>query len=593
MDPLRHLPDVLHSFNERPRQSQAFNYMKDGKWFHLSTEQVVNQVESLALCLKEQGLQKGERVGLYAKSSPYWSIIDFAITLAGGVTVPFFSNLSQRHFVYEVEQSKPKWLFVGDQEDWDHIKAYKDKFESTIGIERGAYEHTDHNFYEWVEIGMNILKETPYQIEILKQAVHPDDVATIIYSSGSTGSPKGVELTHRNLVSIVNMDDFRLRGNDKYLSILPLPHIFAKQIHLIMTAWGVPIYFLNDLTKITSVTTAIPITRMIVVPRILEKAYSKMLEKIQRSGPIKRFIGTWAFNLAHRKDDWIKKLFFPIADKLVYSKIRNAFGPHFHSILSGGAALNPHLHRFYLTVGIPILQGWGLTEGSCIAVNRLENNKIGTVGPPVPGVQFKISEDGEVLAHSPTVMKGYYLNPDATRKTIDPEGWLHTGDHGYLDEDGHLVIQGRITEAFKTSQGEYVSPVPIEQKLSESPLIDMAMVIGESRPYPSVLLFPDFPAVEHLKEKRNCIGMDDEAFLKTEEIVEEVRHLIEQINQSLDHWQKIRDFRFILTPPTIDGRELTPTMKLRRKIILEKYPDVIEDIYQNGPALFVEKEVSI
>lgn len=579
MDPLRHLPDLLHSFNERPRQSQAFNYMKDGQWFHLSTEQVVNQVESLALYLKDQGLKKGERVGIYAKSSPYWSIIDFAVTLAGGITVPFFANLSGRHFVYEVEQSKPKWLFVGDREDWDHIKEHKEKFETTIGIEQGAYEHTDHNFYDWVEKGMNILKETPYQIEILKQAIHPDDVATIIYSSGSTGSPKGVELTHRNLVSIVNMDDFLLRGTDKYLSILPLAHIFSKQIHLIMTAWGVPIYFLNDLTKITEVATTLPITRMIVVPRILEKVYSKMLDSVKKSSLVKRLIGTWAFNLAYRKNDWIKRSLFPIADQLVYSKIRSAFGPHFHSILSGGAPLNPHLHRFYLSVGIPILQGWGLTEGSCIAVNRLHQNKVGTVGPPVPGVRFKISEDGEILAHSPTVMKGYYLNPEATRKTIDPEGWLHTGDYGYIDNDGHLVVQGRINEAFKTSQGEYVSPVPIEQRLSESPLIDMAMVIGEGRPFPAVLLFPDFPSVENWKAQKSQGYLSVHEFLDSEEINQEIIRLIEEINQSLDHWQKIRAYRFILTPPTIDGMELTPTLKLRRKAILEKYASVVEEIY--------------
>lgn len=590
MEPLRHLPDVLHSLNERPRQSQAFNYMKNGKWFHLSTEQVVNQVESLALYLKDKGLNKGDRVGIYAKSSPYWSIIDFAIVLAGGITVPFFSNLSDRHFVFEVDHSKPRWLFIGDDEDWEHIKEHADLFEATIGIERGAYEHTDHSFFEWVEKGMTILKDTPYQIQILKQAVKPDDVATIIYSSGSTGSPKGVELTHRNLVSIIHQDDFLLRSNDKYLSILPLAHIFAKQVHLIMTAWGIPIYFLNDLTKITEVTGQIPITRMIVVPRILEKAYSKMMDKVKSSSPIKRMIGTWAFNLAHREDDWIKRVLTPIADSLVYEKLRNAFGSHFHSILSGGAPLNPHLHQFFLSVGIPILQGWGLTEGSCMAVNRLEQNKIGTCGPPVKGIEFKISEEGEVLVNSPTVMKGYYLNPSATKDAIDTEGWLHTGDFGLLDPDGHLVIQGRINEAFKTSKGEYVTPVPIEQKLSESPIIDMAMVIGEGRPFPAVLLFPDFPTVERLKKKRKQKKMSDEEFLSTEKVLHEIKELIEEVNQTLDHWQKIRSFRFILTPPTIEGRELTPTMKLRRKVVMEKYEAIIESIYENSKVELEVKE---
>lgn len=593
MEPLRHLPDVLHSLNERPRQSQAYNYMKNGKWFHLSTEQVVNHVESLALYLKAKGINKGDRVGIYAKSSPYWSIIDFAIVLAGGITVPFFSNLSDRHFIFEVEHSKPKWLFVGDEEEWEHIKEHTDLFEETIGIEKGAYEHTDHSFFEWVEKGMTILKNSPYQVQILKQAVDPDDVATIIYSSGSTGSPKGVELTHRNLVSMIHQDEFLLRSKDKYLSILPLAHIFAKQIHLIMTAWGIPIYFLNDLTKITEVTSQIPITRMIVVPRILEKVYSKMMDKVKSSNPIKKAIGTWAFNLAHRQDDWVKRMFSPIADSLVYSKLRDAFGSHFHSILSGGAPLNPHLHQFYLTVGIPILQGWGLTEASCIAVNRLDQNKIGTCGPPLQGVEFKINEKGEILVNSPTVMKGYYLNPSATHEIIDAEGWLHTGDFGFLDSDGHLVVQGRMNETFKTSKGEYVIPTPIEQKLSESSIIDMAMVLGEGRPFPAVLLFPDFPTLERLKKKRKLKKLSDEEFLSTKKVLHEIKSLIEEVNQSLDHWQKIGSFRFILTPPTIEEGELTPTMKLRRQVILEKYENVIESIYENSETIQAEKELFI
>ncbi len=582
MEPLRHLPDILQSFNERPRQSHAYNYMKDGTWFHLSTEQVMNYTEGLALYLKKRKLKKGDRIGIYAKPSPYWSIIDFAVALAGGITVPFFSNLSKRHFLYEAKQSNPKWLFIGDEEDWENIKDHQDLFEATIGIEEGAYQKTDFVFFEWIEKGLKILRNAPYEIEILKQNIQPDDIATIIYSSGSTGNPKGVELTHKNLVSFIHQDDFLLRSHDKYLSILPLAHIFAKQIHLIMTAWGIPIYFLNDLQKISKVTNEIPITRMITVPRVLEKAYSKMVDRINSSPLIKRWIGKWGLWVAHREDDWMQKIFHPIADKFVYSKIRKAFGPHFHSILSGGAPLNPHLHRFYLNVGIPILQGWGLTEGSCIAVNRLNQNKVGTVGPPLSGVEFKISEQGEVLVHSPTVMKGYYKNPSATRRTIDSQGWLHTGDYGYLDQDGHLVILGRINESFKTSQGEYVNPLPIEQQLTESPMIDIAMVIGEGKPYPAVLLFPDIDAIENIMNQSKNVKHSVVEFLNTQQAKEEIHLLIDEINKSLDHWQKIRAYRFIRNHPSIENGELTPTFKLRRKVIVEKYSQLIEEMYSES-----------
>jgi long-chain acyl-CoA synthetase len=579
MEPLKHLPDILHRFSERPRQSQAYNYLKDGHWFHLSTEQVINEIYGITLSLHQLGIRKGDRIGIYAKPSPYWSIADFAITLAGGVTVPFFSNLSDRHFLYEAKQSQPKWIFIGDEEDWQHVKPHRHLFEGTVGIEKGAFEETDFSLFDLVEKGTKIYQDKPYQIDILRHAIHPDDIATIIYSSGSTGSPKGVELTHRNLVSIIHEDDFKLRSSDKYLSILPLAHIFAKQVHLIMTAWGVPIYFLNDLTQINHATSRFAITRMITVPRVLEKAYSKMWDKVINGNILKRILGTWAFHLAHRDDDWVKRMLHPIADRLVYSKIRNAFGPHFHSILSGGAALNPHLHRFYLSVGIPIVQGWGMTEGSCMTVNRLEHNKIGTVGKPVDGIEIKISTEGEVLARGPTIMKGYYKNPAATSRAIDPEGWLHTGDYGHLDEDGHLVIEGRINESFKTSRGEYVIPVVIEQRLTENSLIDLAMVIGEGRAYPTALLFPDFATLANLKKKQGLTTLSDEEFLQSADITQEIDNVINVINQTLDHWQKIRAYRFIMNPPTIEGRELTPTLKLRRKVVCEKYADLIEEIY--------------
>ncbi len=581
MEPLRHLPDVLRRFSERPRQSQAFNYMKNGRWFHLSTEQVTEEIEGIALGLKELGVKKGDRVGIYSKSSPYWSIADFAITLCGGITVPFFTNLSEKHFLFELRQTSPDWIFIGDGEDWDNIKPFGNLFKGTIGIEEGAIEHTTYKFYDVLEKGRKIRERLPGLLVKMESEIDSNDVATIIYSSGSTGTPKGVELTHKNLVSIVHFDDFSLCSRDKYLSILPLAHIFAKQLHLIMTAWGIPIYFLNDLTKISETCRKRGISRMITVPRVLEKAYSKINDKINNSNIFTKLLGLWAFDLAHRQEGLYKTMLHPIADRLVYIKIRQAFGENMHSIISGGAALNPHLHHFFLSIGIPILQGWGLTEGSCMAVNRVHNNKIGTVGPPIQGTTFEISSEGEVLAKGPTVMKGYYKNPEATESAIDKKGRLHTGDHGYIDKDGHLVIEGRIKESFKTSRGEFVTPVSIEQKLCEFPIIDMAMIIGDQRPHPAALLFPDTDSLQRLKKKYRCKHLSDAEFLRSDEIAKRLDKLLGTVNQSLDQWQKVKSYRFILDPPTVSGGELTPTLKLRREVILEKYEPVIEEMYQN------------
>lgn len=581
MRPFRHIPDLLKSMIEKPFQLEAYSYRKEGVWLHMPTKEVYEKIRHLALALKSIGVKKGDTVGIFSKSTPYWSIADYAIVLAGGITVPFFSNLSEEHFLFEVKDSEPKWMFVGDEDDLKVVFPHRNRFQGLIGLEIGKKEEITFSFDQLIESGSAILRQFPEAIQALEKAISPEDLATIIYSSGSTGNPKGVELTHKNLVCIIHNDEFCLRPTDKYLSILPLAHIFAKQIHLIMTAWGVPVYFLNDLKKIPDACREVPITRMITVPRVLEKAYVKMTETVKQSGFLKRTVGAWAFDLAHREEGFYKSMMQPIADKLVYSKIREAFGKNFHSILCGGAPLNPHLHRFYLSAGIPIIQGWGLTEGSTIAVNRLSNNKIGTVGPPIPGISFKISDEGEVLAKGPTIMRGYHKNPDATKKAIDPQGWLHTGDYGHFDEDGHLVIEGRMNESFKTSHGEFVSPTAIEQKFAECPLIDTAMVIGEGRPFPMVLLFPNGEALERLKKKEGIKYLNDSDFLNSSHISGETEQLIQSINAGLEPWQRLRGYRFILTPPTIEGGELTPTLKLRRKVILKKYQGIIEEMYKN------------
>lgn len=574
------MPDILHRMIERPHHADAFNAISNGVWSHFSTIEVIHQIHSIALALNQSGIKKGDRIGILAKSSPRWSIADFAIVLVGGITVPFFSNLSNEHFHYQIDQTEPRLLFVGDEEDLEHALPYRDRFQKIVALEIEDPGNSVTPFQQLLHFGENCLKESPEILIQLEALTDPEDVATIIYSSGSTGYPKGVELTHKNLVAIIAHDDFSLRSSDKYLSILPLPHIFAKQIHLAMTAWGVPIYFLNDPKKFTEVTSEIPITRMITVPRLLEKAYAKIYEKASHGGFIKRAVSTYGLNLAHREGGFAKFFLHPIFDLFVYSKIRNNFGKHFHSILSGGAALNPRLHRFLLNIGIPVLQGWGLTEGSCMAVNRLWQNKIGTVGPPVKSVSFKISDEGEILASGPTIMKGYFNNKEATKNALDREGWLHTGDLGYIDQDGHLVVEGRINETFKTSHGEFINPSAIEQRIYEFPLFEMAMVIGENRPFVSVFLFPESNALERLKQAAGYPTMDNEEFIQSDFLKKQIEVILGRVNQELDHWQKIRKYQVILELPSIEKGELTPTLKLKRKALIKRYKDLIGEMYR-------------
>jgi long-chain acyl-CoA synthetase len=584
MDPLENISDILHRFSKSPSNEKAFAYHKNGNWQYLSSDEFIEYVQCAALGLRAIGLRKGDRVGIFSKSSPYWLIADFAIAIAGGVTVPFFANLSEEHFVYEVGVAKPRFIFVGEDESYDMVGPHTHLFEGVIKVEDDAEFKADFNLWDIIQKGKEIHERSPHLYEEMENGIHSDDLATIIFTSGSTGEPKGVELTHKNLVYIIHYEEFEWKEGERFLSILPLPHIFSKQINYIMVAWGIQSYYLNDLTIVGDICKEIHPTFMIVVPRLMEKIYSKMLTKIQNAGLMKRAFGLWAFDLANREGGLYKWLMQPIADRLVYSQLRQALGGKLRLVISGGAALNPQLHHFFLDIGVPIVQGWGLTEASTIAVNRWGKQKVGTCGPPLPGIQFKISSKGEVLVKGPTVMRGYYQNPEATALAIDKDGWLHTGDFGSLDGDGYLTIGGRMNESFKTGQGEYVVPVPIEQKISQAPLIDMAMVIGENQPHASVLLFPDKNVLQNLKQLHNKVDLSDEEFLKSRFVIAEMEELLKELNSELNHWERIHDYRFILETPTIEGGELTPTMKLRRKKILEKYQNIVSDIYSREAA---------
>lgn len=580
METLRTICDVVHGFRRAPPRNIAFGYFTGGELHTLSSQNFIDAVQGIALGLVSLGLKPGDRVALFAPSSPYWTIADLAIAIAGGVTVPLFSNLSDEHLLYEIGQCKPRFLFVGDDKNWERMGSHAHLFEQVISLEAGVPEAAAIEFCALLEKGESLARLKPTLLQEIEEKIKPDDLATILYTSGSTGLPKGVELSHKNLISIIPCDTFGWKPeSDRYLSFLPLPHIFAKQLNLIMVAWGIQTYYLNDLTQIGDVCKEIQPTVMIVVPRLLEKVYSKMRTKVNETTGIKGVIGRWAFGLATGKETCFTKLLRPIASKLVYGPMRNALGGKFRLIISGGAPLNPQLHHFFRQIGLPVVQGWGLTEGSTIAVNRIETSKIGTVGPPLPGTTFSISPEGEVLAKGDTLMRGYYMDKEATAKAIDKKGWLHTGDRGFLDQDGHLIIEGRINESFKTAQGEFVHPVPIEQQFAYCPFIETAMVIGEGRPFASILLFPDKKALQPLKVLYHMSALSDEEFLRSSQVGAEIEKLIHQVNSHLDHSQQIHEYLFILDPPTIEGGELTPTMKLRRKEVLKKYARLIDKIY--------------
>lgn len=586
MKPLETVFALIHHVETSYDNPKALNIKENGTWKSVSTVLFMAELKRLALGLRLAGLKRGDTVGILAPAGPRWTIADLAIIAAGGVTVPLFSNLSQEHFSYEIGQTEAKFIFAAGPEQWQLIEHKRDMFETVIALDDIASEHATTSYLELMEQGHEVLVEDPDAFDKLSIDVKPEDLATIVYTSGSTGNPKGAELTHSALFRLLNVDPFNWDAeHDRYLSVLPLPHIFPRVLNFIMVAWGVSVYYQNDVKQVAQACQEIHPTLMIVVPRLLQKVYAGMLSKVGAAGFLKRKIGLWAFELANMEEEsTYKQLLQPIADKIVYSALRNALGGSFRVIISGGAPLNPHLCHFFLEIGVPIYEGWGMTESCPIAVNRMGQRKIGTVGIVLDRLEVKTSETGELLVRGENVMRGYFKNPEATARVFDAEGWLHTGDKGVIDEEGFVTIIGRIEEIYKTSSGKKVAPVPIEQELCKAPLIDMVLVIAEGRNFTTALLFADPNVLKALKEAQGQAEIADQEFLDGPFVTEMMQKLLDEINLHLDHWEQVRKYRFIAQPLSIESGELTPTMKIRREVVHKKFHDLIEAMYTEEKA---------
>ncbi|MBA2728388.1 MAG: AMP-binding protein, partial [Parachlamydiaceae bacterium] len=552
----------------------------DKHWSSYSTQQLIDEVRFVALGLYEIGVRSGEMIGLLAAPSSEWVIIDLAIMSSGAVTVPLFANISDENFLFEVMQTEMKTVIVSGKEQWDMYSKHGYHFNKIITFDVETCDKCI-SYKSLLLRGKQLDAEKPTLYSEITGKVSPDTLATIIYTSGTGGIPKGVELTHFNIVSLFDFEGFNWDPpTDSYLSILPLAHVFGRCFNLLMICWGISVYYLNDIKGMSAQCAEIHPTILVVVPRLLEKMYAKMLAKVEHAGGMKRPLGLWAFELANQEQDsFYKTLMHPIADKIVYSALRSALGSKVRILISGGAALNPHLCHFFIHVGIPVFEGWGLTEASTVCVNTLKHRKVGSVGQPIRRNEVKTSAENELLVRAPIVMRGYYKNPEYSAKVLDSEGWLHTGDKGYIDKDGFVFIQGRLKEMLKTSTGEYIAPVPIEQALCKVPLIDMALVVGDNRKFASCLLFPDQEVLNSLRTLHGAQDMPFEKFVNGEFITGEIKNLLNNLNMNLNHWEQLHNFRIVLAPLTVESGDLTPSMKIRREIITKKYSDLINEMY--------------
>lgn len=582
MEKLHTCSDIIDRLESYPNNPKAFNTRDGHGWRSISTQEFLDSVKYATLGLQALGLRKGDCVGILSNPSTEWTIIDMATMLAGGVAVPLFANISDENFAYEVKETELSLIFVEGIEQWQMLDRHAKLFKTVVAIGELPPSEKGITLAEILERGKQVDRTDPGRYQKIRDSLHPSDLGAIIYTSGSTGVPKGVELTHQNLTCVLDFGEFHWDSTkDRYLSILPLAHVFGHCINLWVLAWGANIYYSTDYKNLGVICKEIKPTAIVVVPRLMEKIYARIAEQIHTSTGLKRILGQWAFSLAKNYHNTLwQRIVHPIANLLVYKKFREALGGHLRVVICGGAPLNPQLQRFFDYVGVPIYEGWGLTEACPVCVNRIWKNQAGTVGLPLPEHKLSLTAEGEILVKGPLVMRGYYKQPKLTSQAIDQEGRLHTGDRGVIDEEGVLTILGRMKELYKTSTGEYVAPVPIEQSLGRHPLIEMSMVVADGRKCASCLLFPNPDVLARMKKEQDVKNLSDEEFLTSDLVQKEIKEYIKEINKHLNHWEEIHAFRFIPSPLTIQNGELTPSMKIRRDVVAKKYSRLIDEMYE-------------
>jgi long-chain acyl-CoA synthetase len=551
------------------------NYLSNGKYTNISTSDFKNKVICLSLALKDMGIQKGDTVGIFANSTPFWLIFDFAILQVGAISVPIFANISTNNLNFEIKDSAMKYMFIDSQERLKDIE--KENSHLTFITHNFCIKEPNfYNFDEILVIGKQICDATGFT----SFEANPNDIFSIIYTSGNTGTPKGVMLSHKNIVS--QLHDINklidLPKGEVALSLLPLAHIFERTVMSYYLSRGISIYFVDDVLNVANLMKVVKPTIMTVVPRLLEKIFNKIKAQILEKPFFSRVIASLAFSYALKDNLDKSSILFKIYDKLVYSKFREIFGSRVDKLVSGGAPLSKEIAQFFVNIGVPVYQGYGMTEFSpVISTNYPNANKVGSCGKVIPSAQIKINENNELLVRGDSLMLGYLNQEELTKNTIDKDGWLHTGDVAYLDEDGYLFIKSRMKDIFKTSTGEYVNAVEIEQKLSKNRYIEFAVVISQNRKYTTALLFVDKEKYENAKKLNKNLTIEE--YYNKDDILKNISNHINNVNSGLNKWEKIVKFKILTNDISIETGELTPSMKISRSKIEEKYENIINSMY--------------
>lgn len=581
--------DIVDQLVEKHNKDIALSVKRNGKWENFSTNEYKENVDNFSYGLLALGFKKGDKIATVSNNRPEWNFIDMGMGQVGVVHVPIYPNIGPDEYRHILKHSDAKIMIISSAEVYEKLKPLVDETPSIEKIYTFDVVEGVSNWSEILELGKSNKEKFEAELSKIKDAIKPTDLFSIIYTSGTTGLPKGVMLSHDNFISNVmgTRDILPLKPDEKVLSFLPLCHVFERMANYLFQYNGCPIYYAESIETIGENLKEVKPHGFAAVPRVIEKLFDKIILKGKELTGIKRTLFFWAVNLGLRYETNNANGFFyekqlALANKLIFSKWREALGGNVKALVSGGAALQPRLARIFHAARIPVLEGYGLTETSpVIAVNEAEypGLKFGTVGPILKNVEVKIAEDGEILMKGPSLMLGYYKNPEKTKEVIDEDGWFHTGDIGKILEHNILQITDRKKEIFKLSTGKYVAPQVVENKFKESNFIEQIMVVGADEKYAAAIICPSFEFLHDWCSIHNIKYRDNLDLVQIPKVLERFQQEIDELNQSLSRHEQLKKFEITCQEWLPDTGELSPTLKVKRRFLKEKYKIKLDRMY--------------
>jgi long-chain acyl-CoA synthetase len=579
------------------KKPDALNYKCEGSWRSISSDEMIERARSIALGLYTLGVRHGDRVGLLSQNCPEWTLSDAGALFAGAIDVPIYPTQTPSQVCYILQDSGARVLFIQNLAAFERVS---EAIKGCSTLERvvffdadGVHERVGMPLSELEAAGRKLLQEQPGLIEELERSSGPEDLATIIYTSGTTGEPKGVMLTHSNLVSnlIDSSGHLSFGKSDIALSVLPLSHVLERLAMYMYINHGMSVYYAESLEKVGENFREVRPSIFVGVPRLYEKIYQRIKERAAGEGKMKAAILAWAvgvgklharLELNHQRIPRALALKHKLASQLVFSKWRQGMGGRIRLFVSGGAALSEEIGYIFAGAGLPIVQGYGLTETSpVISAGTLEDNRIGTVGRPIRNVEVRIAPDGEIETRGPNIMRGYYNKPEETRAVFTADGWFKTGDIGTLDEDGFLRITDRKKELFKTSGGKYIAPQPIEQRIKGSRFVNQVVLVGNERKFPAALIVPDWEQLQSYAQLKGLDARSPAELITHPRIIDLFERQVDALTEDLAQFEKVKRIALLDKELTIEGGELTPTLKVKRRVIDEKYKALIDSLYED------------